>query len=120
MPSAIRASLAANMSPVMEPWKVWPGGSGSIATNLSPEQVARDDLLHHFIAAAGNAGDPCIHIGLGHRIFTPVAVAAEELQAFVDDLSVSIGHQQLHLSRFHRSEESRVGKECVSSFGFRG
>src|SRR3546814_7913245 len=78
-------------------------------------------------------------LGAGDEIFGHVAIAPEELQALVHNLVMQVGDRQLDLSRFdwrefalemardapvgkhakcgrfRRSEERRLGKECVST-----
>jgi hypothetical protein len=67
------------------------------------EQLAPDDLTHDFRGAPGNAPNARIDVGPRNGIFEHVAVAAEELQALVDDLALQFSAQQLGRGRIRGS-----------------
>ena len=50
-----------------------------------------DDLLHDLVGAAVDAGDARVGEGARDRVLEHVAVAAEELQAAVDDAALQLG-----------------------------
>src|SRR3954464_4401805 len=68
--------------------------SGSLAAlgmTRSLLQRPSDQLFHDLIGAAVDLLDPRIGVEAGGRIFPHVAVAAEELQALVDQLALQVG-----------------------------
>src|SRR5438128_10804756 len=72
------------------------------ASNIfSPEpasgdsQAPRDDHLHDLVAARIDAHDASVAVEPRDRIFVHIAVAAEQLQAAVDDLALHLGDPEL-------------------------
>src|SRR5216683_6521513 len=80
--SMIRASIMIFPSSVLPPF-----GADRISKSIRPA----DDFFHDLVGAAINPLRPGIDESPADRIVAHVAIAAMELQAFVDDLALQIG-----------------------------
>src|SRR5699024_1213219 len=76
--------------------------------------VATDELLHDLVRAAEDRLDAIVLVGAGDGELEHVAVAAEELQAAVDDLDLEVGPEVLGLRRVHRGELTVVEGQCAA------
>ena len=59
----------------------------------------RDQQFHDLVGAAIDALDAGVPVHAGDRIFVHVAIAAEQLKAFVDDFSLEVGQPVLRHRR---------------------
>jgi hypothetical protein len=56
-----------------------------------PGPASGDDFLHHLVGAAVDAADPHVGVQPRDRVFVHEAIAAVQLQAFVDDAATCVG-----------------------------
>ena len=62
---------------------------------MAAEQVARDDLFHHFDRAPGDLDDARVGVGPAFRVLLHVAGIPVMLQEFVDHRAVELGRHEL-------------------------
>src|ERR1700722_1920508 len=86
VPSETSAATALNLSQMP---------SSRLSSLSSVEQALSDDLLHDLRGTSRDAHDARVDIGARDRVFEHVAVAAEELQAFVDRLHMQVARIKL-------------------------
>src|SRR5216683_5654760 len=85
----------------------------SLAGRSGPQagHVAGDDRLHDLGRAAVDGLYPGVGVGARDRVLGHVAVAAEQLQAPVEDAVLHLGRPELGLGRVDGGQRARVQRE---------
>src|SRR5690606_8767367 len=82
-------------------WSKWAESMVCIPGRL---QVPADEQFHDFRSTSVDAADAGVGEDARNRIFAHVAVAAEQLQALVDDAALALGGPQLGHGALLRSQ----------------